>query len=275
MANAACLSRLRREVEMLASGPPPGVSCWPRDDGASMQQLRAQIRGPEGSWYEEGTFELDVSVPDRYPFEPPQVRFVTPIFHPNIDDGGRICLDTLKTGPHGAWAPSVNVSTLLTSIRLLMAHPNADDGLMPEITALYRRDPARFAETARARTRAHATGGGGDEARGDGGAGSSAAGGGIARAATDEAAERGGASEAPRETGAGERAAGRADAAPDDAAAKRSAPSPARESPDAGAADEGDSGDSEDDEEDDDDDDDAGDAGGFFPGEREAKRQRA
>ena len=89
MANAACLSRLRREVEMLASGPPPGVSCWPRDD-ASMQQLRAQIRGPEGSWYEEGTFELEVSVPDRYPFEPPQVRFVTPIFHPNIDDGGRI-----------------------------------------------------------------------------------------------------------------------------------------------------------------------------------------
>jgi hypothetical protein len=27
----------------------------------------------------------------------------------------------------------VNISTLLTTIRLLMAEPNADDGLMPEI----------------------------------------------------------------------------------------------------------------------------------------------
>lgn len=37
----------------------------------------------------------------------------------------------------GSWLPSVNISTLLTTIRLLMAEPNADDGLMPEIVSLH------------------------------------------------------------------------------------------------------------------------------------------
>ncbi|TDH65211.1 hypothetical protein CCR75_000268 [Bremia lactucae] len=113
---AAMRGRMRKEIAMLESDPP------------------FEIKGPDGSPYEKGVFQLEIEIPDRYPFEPPKVRFLTRIYHPNIDDGGRICLDTLKMQPKGSWLPSVNISTLLTTIRLLMAEPNADDGLMADIT---------------------------------------------------------------------------------------------------------------------------------------------
>eukprot|EP01041_Mallomonas_annulata_P005952 gene5952-12015_t len=123
--------RLKKELEMLANDPGPGISAWPLND--NMFDLQAQIRGPDGSPYSGGIFSLVVTIPNRYPFEPPHVRFVTPIYHPNIDCDGRICLDTLKMQPQGSWSPSINLNTLLLTIRVLMEHPNPDDGLVPEI----------------------------------------------------------------------------------------------------------------------------------------------
>jgi ubiquitin-conjugating enzyme E2 T len=64
--------------------------------------------------------------------EPPKVRFVTPVYHPNIDAEGRICLDILNPPPKGAWKPSLNISTVLSSIALLLSEPNADDGLVTD-----------------------------------------------------------------------------------------------------------------------------------------------
>ncbi|KAG5189178.1 UBC37-like protein, E2 [Tribonema minus] len=131
--SATAAARLRKELSLLATDPPPGICAWPVGD--SLTHLQAQVEGPDDTPYARGIFLLDILVPDSYPFEPPKVRFVTPIYHPNIDSGGRICLDTLKMRPAGSWTPSINIPTLLTTIRTLIAHPNGDDGLMPEIVS--------------------------------------------------------------------------------------------------------------------------------------------
>lgn len=152
---SARLSRIRKELEMLATDPGPGISAWPLDDN-NMMHLQAQIQGPQESPYQEGLYSLTIDIPDRYPFEPPRVRFTTPIYHPNIDSDGRICLDTLKMQPHGSWSPSVNINTLLLTIRVLMSNPNPDDGLVPDITEEYRRDVVLWRRKALEHTRLNA-----------------------------------------------------------------------------------------------------------------------
>jgi hypothetical protein len=99
--NSGTASRIRKEISMLSTDPPPGVVFFPLGEGNKevLDKFEAQITGPEETPYSEGIFRLEVSIPPRYPFEPPKVRFMTPIYHPNIDDGGRICLDTLKMQP--------------------------------------------------------------------------------------------------------------------------------------------------------------------------------
>lgn len=149
-------ARLTRELSRLSTDPPPGIAAY-TPNPADMTIIRAQITGPEDSPFEKGVFLLLVNISGRYPFEPPRCRFVTPVFHPNIDSGGRICLDTLKSPPGGSWSPAVSLPSLLLSIRSLLASPNPDDGLVPEISELYKRNPKKWEEEARSRTEKEAT----------------------------------------------------------------------------------------------------------------------
>lgn len=145
-----------REMSLLSNDPPPGVAAY-LPDPSDMTSLRAHITGPETSPFESGIFLLVVNVPSRYPYEPPRCRFLTPVYHPNVDSGGRICLDTLKSPPAGSWSPAVSLPSLLLSIRSLLAEPNPDDGLVPDISELYKRDPEGWRREARRRTLADAT----------------------------------------------------------------------------------------------------------------------
>jgi ubiquitin-conjugating enzyme E2 T len=147
-------ARMARELALLERSPPPGASCWPV--GGSTDRLEAAIIGPEGSPYHGGVFKLEVCVPARYPLEPPKIRFLTPVYHPNVDEAGRICLDILKPAPHGSWRPSINLSSVLTSLQLLLAEPNPDDPLVPEIADLYRFNREQFDEKAKKETEKHA-----------------------------------------------------------------------------------------------------------------------
>lgn len=69
-----------------------------------------------------GVFHLELFLTEDYPMTAPKVRFLTKIYHPNIDKLGRICLDILKD----KWSPALQIRTVLLSIQALLSAPNPD-----------------------------------------------------------------------------------------------------------------------------------------------------
>lgn len=84
--------RIAKELKEVGKDDSSGVKAGPVSDG-NMNHLRATVQGPEGTPYEGGVFEVDIQIPAQYPFEPPKMKYITKIWHPNISSQtGAICL---------------------------------------------------------------------------------------------------------------------------------------------------------------------------------------
>lgn len=93
-------------------------------------------------------YKLELFLPEDYPMAAPKVRFLTKIYHPNVDKLGRICLDILKD----KWSPALQIRTVLLSIQALMSAPNPDDPLDENIAKHWKSDEVDAMNTARAWT---------------------------------------------------------------------------------------------------------------------------
>lgn len=124
----------------------------PKDDDLCKWQIL--IEAPEDSVYAGGKFSVEFEFPSQYPFKPPTLKFLTRIYHPNIDrETGSMCLALLKTE---SWKPSCKIVDILREITVLLSNPNPDDPLDVDVAQQFQTNYAEFAETARSWTKEHA-----------------------------------------------------------------------------------------------------------------------
>ena len=76
-----------QETERLLAEPVEGVNATPYED--NVRYFNVAIAGPIDSPYQGGLFRLELFLPAEYPMGPPKVRFLTKLYHPNIDRWGQ------------------------------------------------------------------------------------------------------------------------------------------------------------------------------------------
>ncbi|KAK9459006.1 ubiquitin-conjugating enzyme/RWD-like protein [Lipomyces oligophaga] len=137
--NQSVTKRLQSELMQLMMSNVPGISAFPVSD-ASLCHWTGTISGPEGTPYEGLKYKISMVFPSNYPYRAPLIRFVSPMWHPNVDMSGNICLDILKE----KWSAVYNVQTILLSLQSLLGEPNNSSPLNAQAADLWDSDQKEY-----------------------------------------------------------------------------------------------------------------------------------
>ena len=122
-ANTEITKRILQELSYYQSHPHPDFEVFPCQ--TNIDFWRIIMCGPDGTPYSQATFELFIEFKDDYPAKPPNIRFITPIYHCNINSAGRICHTILDR----FYAPGVRIGEIFNHVYGLLIDAEPDDPL--------------------------------------------------------------------------------------------------------------------------------------------------
>jgi ubiquitin-conjugating enzyme E2 D/E len=135
-------TKILQERRLLEREPIPDVLVtWPN---SSLDKLVAEITAPANSVYAGDVFTVEITILN-YPDAPPRAVMLTPIFHPNIDTQGAICIASLRS----QFWKFVHLREILLEIVSALEAPNPDDELHVQAAGLMRTNFPEFEAIAR------------------------------------------------------------------------------------------------------------------------------
>ncbi|ORY91961.1 ubiquitin-conjugating enzyme/RWD-like protein [Syncephalastrum racemosum] len=147
------LKLIAKDLQGLIQKPPEDIQVVNSDQ--DLTEIKAWIRGPDDTPYENGYFQVQLLFGEGYPEAPPKGYFKTKIFHPNVAANGEICVNTLKKD----WNASLGIKRVLLTIKCLLIFPNPESALNEEAGKLLLEQYDDYAKRARLFTHIHAKSG--------------------------------------------------------------------------------------------------------------------
>ncbi|KAF9784671.1 ubiquitin-conjugating enzyme [Thelephora terrestris] len=134
---------LSRQLQELTKRPVEGFSAGLVDD-SNLYEWEVIIIGPADTIYEGGIFKARLTFPEDFPLNPPKMRFITPMWHPNIYPDGSVCISILH--PPGddqygyedsgeRWLPVHTVESILLSVISLLSSDRPETGSPANVDA--------------------------------------------------------------------------------------------------------------------------------------------
>jgi len=95
---------------------------------------------PDEGMYKGGVFHFSFAINQNFPHDPPKVKCMEKIYHPNIDLEGNVCLNILRED----WKPVLNLNAIIVGLQFLFLEPNASDPLNKEAAKVLKDDRTLF-----------------------------------------------------------------------------------------------------------------------------------
>ncbi|RZF32179.1 hypothetical protein LSTR_LSTR004042 [Laodelphax striatellus] len=100
---------------------------------------------PSKAPYNKAAFTIEIKFTADYPFVPPRLRFITKIYHPNVDMNGLVCLPIISVDH---WKPVTKVEDIVLSLLDIINNPQPESALRLDLAREYTNDYKRFHKTA-------------------------------------------------------------------------------------------------------------------------------
>ena len=142
--------RLLREMTQLQRRPHPAFDVFPCESNLSF--WRVLCEAPLGTPYAGGVFEMFVRFPPQYPQQPPEMRFVTPILHCNVNCYGKICHSIFGRN----WTADCPMHAVLEHVYGLLLTPDVADPIDTALAMQYHAGTGVYEVSVSAHTERHA-----------------------------------------------------------------------------------------------------------------------
>jgi ubiquitin-conjugating enzyme E2 G1 len=115
--------------------------------------------GPEDTIYEGGFFKAILTFPEDFPQNPPEMKFITEMWHPNIYPDGKVCISILH--PPGVdqfnelekaeerWRPVLGVEQILISVISMLNEPNIESPANIDASVMFRDHREKYEQKVR------------------------------------------------------------------------------------------------------------------------------